>query len=180
MTTFGIRRRGTGTSDAAAGVIGPGGGGRLRRRLRRPVGPGGGEAGSAVVELIGLGVVLLLPLTYVVLGALQVQQAAYGVTAAAQAAGRAYMLAPDGGSAPGAAFGAATVALADEGVVLAPGQLSLRCATGSGDCRSPGGAVRVEIAVRVSLPLVPEHGRHTSIGVDGVSVAPYGRYRATS
>ncbi len=158
-------------------------GGRLLRRVIRCVRRRLGdrpEAGSALVELIGLGVVLLLPLTYVVIGALKVQQAAYGVTAAARAAGRAYMLAPDGGSAPDAAVQAAAEALADEGIVLAPGQLTLACASGGGDCRAPGGAIRVEITVRVSLPLVPDRSRHTTIAVDGVSVSPYGTYRATT
>lgn len=138
------------------------------------------ERGSALIELVGLGVLLLLPLTYIILGVLQVQQAAYGVTAAAQAAGRAYMLAPDGGAAPGAADRAAVTALADQGLNLAPGQLQLSCAAGGGDCRVPGGAVRVRIALRVGLPLLSGRGRHTSVAVDGVGIAPFGIYRAPS
>jgi hypothetical protein len=137
------------------------------------------ERGSALVELVGLGIVLLVPLTYVVLGVLQVQQAAYGVTAAAQAAGRAYMLAPSGAAAPAAASAAAAAALADQGLTLAPGQLQLSCASGSGDCRVPGGSVRVRIALRVGLPLL-SGGRHTSVAVSGIGVAPYGVYLAQS
>jgi hypothetical protein len=136
------------------------------------------ERGSALVELVGLGIVLLVPLTYLVLGVLQVQQAAYGVTAAAQAAGRAYMLAPSGAAAPAAASAAAAAALADRGPP-APGQLQLSCASGSGDCRVPGGSVRVRIALRVGLPLL-SGGRHTSVAVSGIGVAPYGVYLAQS
>lgn len=142
--------------------------------------PTGPERGSALIELVGLGVLLLLPLTYVILGALAVQQAAYGVTAAAQAAGRAYMLAPDGAAAPGAADEAAATALADQGLTLAPDQLQLSCAAGAGDCRVPGGAVRVRITLRVGLPLLSSRSRHTSVAVDGVGIAPYGIYRAAS
>lgn len=148
----------------------------------RSVGRGalGAEAGSALIELIGLGVVLLLPLVYLILGVLAVQQGAYGATAAARSAGRAYMLAPAGTDAGGAAWQAAVVALADEGLTLQPGQLRLSCASGSGDCRQPGGAVRVEVAIRVGLPLLGTGGGHTAIRVDGKSVSPYGRYRVGS
>lgn len=142
--------------------------------------PTGPERGSALIELVGLGVLLLLPLTYVILGVLGVQQAAYGATAAAQAAGRAYMLAPSSAAATDAADRAAVTALADQGLTLAPGQLRLSCAAGTGDCRVPGGAIRVRITLRVGLPLLSARSRHTSVAVDGVGIAPYGLYRAPS
>ena len=52
------------------------------------------ERGSALVELTWLGVLLLIPMLWIVLSVFQVQQGAFGVSGAARAAGRAYALAP--------------------------------------------------------------------------------------
>ena len=53
------------------------------------------ESGSAVVEVVWLGILLLIPMVWIVLSVFEVQRGAFGVTAAARAAGRAYALAPD-------------------------------------------------------------------------------------
>ena len=53
------------------------------------------ERGSALVELTWLGVLLLIPMLWIVLSVFQVQQGAFGVSGAARAAGRAYALAPN-------------------------------------------------------------------------------------
>ncbi len=55
------------------------------------------EAGSAVIELVWVGILLLVPLLWIVLSVFEVQPGAYAVTSAARAAGRAYALAPDDG-----------------------------------------------------------------------------------
>ncbi len=47
------------------------------------------EGGSALVELTWLGIVLLLPMVWIVLSVFEVQRGAFGVTAAARSAGRA-------------------------------------------------------------------------------------------
>ena len=48
-----------------------------------------GEAGSALVEVTWLSILLLVPLVYVVLAVFEVQRAAFAVDAATRAAGRA-------------------------------------------------------------------------------------------
>ena len=49
------------------------------------------ERGSAIVEFHFLGLLLLVPLVYVLLAVLDVQRASYGVTQAAREAGRIFV-----------------------------------------------------------------------------------------
>jgi hypothetical protein len=51
--------------------------------------------GTALVELVWLGILLMVPLVWIVLSVFEVQRGAFAVSAAARAAGRAYSLAPD-------------------------------------------------------------------------------------
>ena len=74
------------------------------------------ESGSAVVEVVWLGILLLLPMVWIVLSVFEVQRGAFGVTAAARAAGRAYALAPDDATGAQQAKAAAAVAMADQGL----------------------------------------------------------------
>ena len=53
------------------------------------------ERGSALVELSWLGILLMLPMLWIVMSVFEVQRGAFGVSAAARAAARAYALAPD-------------------------------------------------------------------------------------
>ena len=57
-----------------------------RRRVRS------GERGSALVEFTWIGLLLLLPLVYVIVTVFTVQRSAYGATEAARSAGRAFIL----------------------------------------------------------------------------------------
>jgi len=71
------------------------------------------ESGSAIVEVVWLGILLLIPMVWIVLSVFEVQRGAFGVTAAARSAGRAYALAPDDVSGEQQATAAAAVAMAD-------------------------------------------------------------------
>jgi Flp pilus assembly protein TadG len=79
-----------------------------------------GEDGSAVIEFVGLSVVLLLPVVYVLLTVFQLQRAAFGVSQAAREAGRAYATAPSSGAAADRAREAADLAVRDQGVDGSP------------------------------------------------------------
>ena len=84
------------------------------------------ERGSALVELVWLGILLVLPVLWIVMSVFQVQRGAFGVSAAARAAARAYALAPDDGSGLVRARAAARMALDDLHAVplrLPPGHL---------------------------------------------------------
>jgi hypothetical protein len=131
------------------------------------------ERGSALIEFIGLAAVLLLPIVYALIAVLDVQREAYGVSAAARAYGRAFQVA---GADQAAA--AADVALRDQGLRLADVTVTTVCVGADGACTGPGGAVRVTVADRVALPLVPGWADDdVSIGVSGVHVAAYGEFR---
>lgn len=137
------------------------------------------ERGSALVEFIWLGLLLLVPLVYVLLSVFAAQSGAYGSDAAARAAGRAFMLAPDEQSATAAAEGAARVVLADQGVDADRMRLAISCAPEPGRCLSSGSTVTVEVTVQQPLPLVPSAlgSSAPSIRLTSTHVEPYGTFR---
>jgi len=145
----------------------------LPRRDRR------GEDGSAMVELTWLGLLLMIPLVYVIISIVTVQRSAFGATEAARAAGRAYILAPDVETAQVRAFEAARVAMDDQGVALAPSDLVIVCRPSPTWCLQPGSSVEVRIDLEVGLPLVPAiFGEQTaSVSVDASHREPFGDYR---
>ncbi len=137
------------------------------------------EAGSALVELTWLALLLLIPLVYVVISIVTVQRSAFGATEATRAAGRAYVLAPDVATAEMRAYQAAQVAMRDQGVELAPGDLVVSCQPTPESCLQPGSTVEVRIGLQVRLPLAPAlFGRPAaSVSVEARHVEPYGVYR---
>jgi len=137
------------------------------------------EHGSAVVEFSGLAILLMVPLVYVMLGVFDVQRASYGATAATRAAGRAFIIVPDGmpeDEARARAFDAARLAMADQGMELSPGQLSISC---SPACLQPGSTVTVTLDTEVRLPLIPDAlgGEPPAIHVSATHTESYGDYR---
>lgn len=131
------------------------------------------ERGTAIVEFIGLSVVMLLPITYALVAALDLQRTSYGVSAAARAYGRAYQV-----TGPDTAAAAATAALGDQKLRYHPDAFAVSCVGDGGACSGPGGAVRVTVTYRAALPLVPGWASDDlSIRVRGVHVATYGQYR---
>jgi hypothetical protein len=114
--------------------------------------PQGRDAGSALIEFVGLAVLLMIPVAYLILIAARVEGAAYSVTTAARNAGRAY--ATSGSDALGRARAvlAARLALAAQGINLPPGDVQVVC----GACTyAPGSLVRVTVTFRVPLPGLP-------------------------
>lgn len=137
------------------------------------------ESGSALVELTCLGLLLLIPLVYVIVSIVTVQRSAFGATEAARAAGRAYILAPDVEAARTRAFDAARVAMSDQGVDLAPTDLVISCLPAPESCLQPGSSVEVRLDLEVGLPMVPAvFGESAaSVSVDASHREPYGVYR---
>ncbi|MET9018920.1 hypothetical protein ABZV93_02940 [Actinopolymorpha sp. NPDC004070] len=139
-----------------------------RRRAR-------GEGGNAIVEFCMMGILFLVPLVYVMLAVFDLQRAMYGASAAARDAGRAFVLAPDVGSAQARARQAAQFAMADQGLDLGSG-FSYQC---DGGCLTAGSAVTVRVSYTVPLPFVPDAigGPLASIPVSSTHRTPYGDYR---
>lgn len=122
------------------------------------------EAGSALVEFVFLTVLLLVPLVYVVLTAVAVQRSAFGVTAAAREAGRAYATAGSDRLGEARAEAAVRLAMHDQGVGWSPVGRVVRCAPCS---YVPGSRFSVTVAVKVPLPLLPSWmcGHRCSAGI---------------
>lgn len=137
------------------------------------------EGGSALVELVWLSLVLLIPLVYLLLTLVTVQRAAYGVTEAARAAGRAYVLSPSPQVGQQRALAAARVAMRDQGVVLPAADLAIVCHPTPASCLQPGSTVEVLIRYQARLPVVPPLMGHNpaSIAVTARHVEPCGSYR---
>jgi len=119
----------------------------------------GHDEGSALVEFVFLSVLLLVPLIYVVLTAVSVQRAAFGMTAAARDAARAYATAGGDDLGERRAEAAVRLALHDQGVTWSPRGRVVDCGT----CDyAPGSRFTVSLRVQVPIPLVPSwlcHGR---------------------
>lgn len=142
---------------------------RLRRR----------DDGTALIEFIWLGLLMLLPLVYVMLTASDVQRAAYGASTASRAAGRAFILAPDAGTGRSQALSAARTALADQGIPAESARVDIECAPAAAGCLTPGSTVTVVVTVRQRLPLAPDVMGESApaITVDSTHTEPYGTFR---
>jgi hypothetical protein len=98
------------------------------------------EDGSAILEFLIIGVLVLVPLLYIMLTVLRVESAVMASTQAAREAGRAFMMADS------------TVAMSDQGFEMPESALSITC---SQACLSPASTAHVRIDWRVELPWVP-------------------------
>lgn len=110
------------------------------------------DDGSALVEFVFLSVLLLVPLIYVVLAAVTVQRAAFGMSAAARDAARAYATAGQDGLGERRAEAAVRLALRDQGVSWSPAGRVVECSP----CDyAPGSRFTVALAASIPVPLVP-------------------------
>ena len=124
--------------------------------VRRP----GDERGSAVVEFVFLGIVLLVPVVYLVLTVGQLQGGSFAVVGAADQAAKVYADAPTVEDADARAREAVRVALADFGFSEEQAVVDIAC---SAACLTPGTSVTVVVRLDVPLPLVPAiAGAHPS------------------
>ncbi len=137
------------------------------------------DQGTALVEVTWLAILLLVPLLYIVLAVFEVQRSAFAVTAAARAAGRAFVMAPDEDTALERARAAAAVALDDQGLGLEPGALAVSCEPDPANCLAPGSVVDIDIRYPVALPLMPSAlgGNTPSVRVEARHRVPYGTFR---
>gem|GEM_PF-234578 len=137
------------------------------------------ERGSAVLEFIVIGVLILVPMAYVVMSVMRVQAATMASTQAVREAARAYATADSVAQGRAAAITAAQVAFEDQGFVLPDSALQVRCV---GSCLAPGSSIQVDLDWRVDLPWLPtslSQGRSGSVPIDAVHTARVDTYRLT-
>jgi hypothetical protein len=113
------------------------------------------DGGSASLEFITVGVLLLVPLVYLVLVVSSLQSASLGVEGAARQASRVFVQAESEADARAAAERAIRVTLADYGLDADDAEVAISCRPDPADCLARRGFVTVEIATVVPLPLAP-------------------------
>jgi Flp pilus assembly protein TadG len=121
-----------------------------RMRPRKPL--LGDERGSAVVEFVFLGVLLLVPVVYLVLAVGQLQGGSFAVVGASDQAAKVYVDSPTPQEADARAREAARIALADFGFTEEQAVVDIAC---SGQCLAPASSVTVVVTLKVPLPLIP-------------------------
>jgi Flp pilus assembly protein TadG len=140
------------------------------------------QRGSAVVELAWLGILLVLPVLWIVMSVFQVQRGAFGVSTAARAAARAYSLAPDDATGLVRARQAARVALDDQGVYAVGPDVRVTCTPYPADCHQGTSVITVSVHSRVVLPMMPSAlgGNRPSFALDATQTVPIGQFREVS
>ena len=114
-----------------------------------------GDRGSAALEFILAGLVLLVPIVYlfVALGAVQGQS--LGVESGARHIARAVATAPDEASARARAGGSVQATVREYGVSRDALRVEMSCRPAGGECPRAGATLVVTLRARVALPLVP-------------------------
>ncbi len=142
----------------------------------------GDQRGSALVEVCWLGILLILPMLWIVMSVFEVQRGAFGVSAAARAAARAYALAPDDSSGLVRARDAARLALDDQGVHGVAPDVVVTCAPYPGACHQGTSVITVSVHSRVVLPLMPSAlgGNRPSFALDASQTVPIGQFQEVS
>ncbi|GAA1833283.1 hypothetical protein [Agromyces salentinus] len=112
------------------------------------------ESGSASLEFLTVGLLLLVPIVYLVLSVAAIQAGAFAVEGAARHAAR--IVADGGGSGDDAAAvdRAVRMILDDYGVDDAAARVAILCETPA--CDRAGERVEVTVSARIPLPLVPD------------------------
>jgi Flp pilus assembly protein TadG len=136
------------------------------------------ERGSALVEVVWLGILLLVPMLWIVVSVFEVQRGAFGVSGAARAAGRAYALAPSDAAGRQRAEAAARQALADQGLGDAPLDVRISCTPYPADCHAGTSVITVVVRSRVDLSLLPDvlGGGAPSFALDASHTVPIGQF----
>jgi hypothetical protein len=174
-----------GSRAATAGQPGPGRCGTPTgrvcavRALARIRVAGPRDEGRAVVEFIFLGILLLLPLLYLVLTAARIQAAAFSASLAGREAGRAFITAATEEDASARARAAAGLAFDDFG--FEPGEAGVEIACDGTPCLRPEGRVTTRALIEVRLPLVPDFiAEHvpSSVSISSSHVATVDRFVA--
>lgn len=113
------------------------------------------DSGSASLEFVTAGLVLLVPLVYLVLAMASIQAAALAAEGGARQAARVFVQSASESDGRAAVERAVEFALADHGVVPSDVDVSITCVPVADDCLRRHGLVTIEVSIDVPLPLVP-------------------------
>lgn len=136
------------------------------------------DEGSAALEFITVGLILLVPLVYLIAALGVIQEQTLGIEAAARHTARVISLAPDAETA--AARGEQVLAgvVSEYGLDAGAVDVALSCAPIASPCPAAGATITVTVTTRVPLPLVPSVlglDRSTAIPVEASAVQKISR-----
>ena len=146
---------------------------RFLRRLRDDA------AGSASLEFLGVGLLLLVPIVYLVLTIAALQAGALAAEGAARQAARSFVLATTAEEAGARAERAVELTLTDYGIDPDAADVAVACAPDPGTCLSRRGLVTVTVGIRVPLPFAPpavDVDAPLSLAMSGVSTQQVSRF----
>lgn len=139
----------------------------------------GDERGSALVEFCWVGLILFIPITWIVLTVFEVQQGAFALNGAARAAARAYALAPDDSTGAARAQAVVDQTLRDQGGDGQVGKVSVTCKPFA-NCHSGTSLITITIHSGVALPFLPamiDEGQR-SFKLSATHTVPIGQFVA--
>lgn len=142
---------------------------RLAESGRRLLARAAADArGSAALEFLGLGVLLLVPLAYGAIALGQLEQALLATELAARNGARVLADDPDG-----TALAEEHVhwALADHGIDPGTAAVDVRCAPAP-DCAIAGDTLTVTVRVEVALPFIPGAAEWLTVPVESAATFP--------
>lgn len=143
----------------------------LARVLRRRLGDAD-ERGSALIEFIVIGLLLTLPVFYLIITLARLQAGTYAVAEAARESSRMFVTADSDAAGQGRAQAAAEMAFADQGFT-GEGSVTMQCS--KHPCLSPDSVIQGVTDLDVELPLIPDflrgvvpssihlHSRHAEV-----------------
>lgn len=114
------------------------------------------DSGSAALEFITAGLLLLVPLVYLILVMAALQGGALAVEGASRQAARVFVQAPDLVTARSRATTAVDFALDEFGIDHSAAKTTITCHPNPELCLTRRGFVTVRVVASVTLPLVPD------------------------
>jgi len=128
---------------------------------------GDGERGSAALEFILVGMLLLVPLVYLIVSLGLIQGQSLGAEAGARHIARVLSTAEDADAARESADRILTSVIDEYSLDADSVEVSLDCLPAGGSCPEAGSTIIVTIQTRVALPLVPP-----VLGLDTIASLP--------
>ena len=136
------------------------------------------DEGSAALEFITVGLILLVPLVYLIAALGVIQEQTLGVEAAARHTARVISLAPDADAAVARSEQVLAGIVEEYGLDADAVDVSLSCVPAASECPTAGATVTVTVLTCVSLPLMPSLfglDRSTAIPVEASAVQKISR-----
>jgi Flp pilus assembly protein TadG len=126
-----------------------------------------GERGSAALEFILVGTLLLVPLVYLIVALGMIQGQSLGAEAGARHIARALSTAPDADAAARSADLILSSVVDEYGLDGEQVDVSMACRPAGGACPEAGATLVVTVRTRIALPLVPP-----VLGLDRLAAIP--------